>query len=328
MFEGQDIPSIPSIPVHSRPDRDILKVLLYFDIFNHPLNADEIYSFLPSNSTNVAEIAQRCQRFPLNEYIIQEQGMYFLSARKNSVHQRLEKESRAHRLWKMAIVMAHIIKHFPFVRGIFVSGELSKGVASKEGDIDFVIVTANNRLWICRTALIFFKKFFLLNKKKYCCLNHFVSEDHLEFETRNIYSAIEIATLKPLYNLAMLETYLNANSWVKEFLPNWKFNDQRFTSIINQPTKVQRFLEMLFSERLSDKLDQWFMNLWETIWKRRYPHLTDENRKRLFECRRFISTAYGEDFLKKILFSYEKRLSKFGIHKSMEEHLLLLGDEK
>ncbi|MBI3586621.1 MAG: hypothetical protein HY088_05795 [Ignavibacteriales bacterium] len=328
MFEDQDIHSVPSISIHSRLERDILKVLLYFDVFNHPVKAEEIYSFLPSNSTNPVEIARQCQTFPLNEYIAEEQGMYFLLARKNSVHQRLEKESRAYRRWNIALVMAHIIRRFPFVRGIFVSGELSKGVASKEGDIDFVIVTAENRLWICRTLLILFKKIFLLNKKKYYCLNHFVSENHLEFEVRNVYSAIEVATLKPLYNFALFEKYMNANSWVSEFLPNWEFIEQRFASVISKPSILQRLLELPFADNLSTRFDAWLMERWRDIWKKRYSYLPDEKRDHLFQCSSFISTAYGEDFLNKILSSYEKRLAKFGIQNLEEEDLLLPVYEK
>lgn len=328
MFEDQDIRSVPSIPIHSRLERDILKVLLYFDVFNHPVKAEEIYSFLPSNSTNPVGIVRQCQTFPLNEYIAEERGMYFLLTRKNSVHQRLEKESLARRRWKTAMTMAHIIRRFPFVRGIFVSGELSKGVASKEGDVDFVIVTAENRLWICRTLLILFKKIFLLNNKKYCCLNHFVSENHLEFEVRNVYSAIEVATLKPLYNLALLEKYMDANSWVSEFLPNWKFIEQQFASVISEPSILQRLLELPFADKLSTKLDAWLMNRWQDIWKKRYSHLSDEKRDHLFQCRNFISTAYGEDFLNKILSSYEKRLDRFGIRDLEKENPLLPVYEK
>ncbi len=320
MFEDQVIYSVPSIPLRSRLERDILKVLLYFDVFNHPVKAEEIYSFLPSNSTNPAEVAWRCQSFPLNEYIAEQRGLYFLSERKNSVRQRLEKESLAIPRWKMAVIMTRLIKCFPFVRGIFVSGELSKGVASKEGDIDFVIVTAENRLWICRTLLIFFKKIFLLNKKKYFCLNHFVSENHLEFEVRNVYSAVEVATLKPLYNLPLFEHYINANSWIKEFLPNWKFTEQRFEFVADNPSMVQRLLELLFADNLTARIDAWLMNRWQGIWKKRYPHLSDEKRDHLFQCRSFISTAYGEDFLNKILSSYEQRLAMFGIRDQEEEN--------
>lgn len=313
MFEDQVIHSVPLIPLHSLLERDILKVLLYFDVFNHPVNAEEIYSFLPSNSTNPAEVAWRCQSFPLNGYVAEQRGLYFLSERKNSVRQRLEKESLALRRWKMAVIMARIIRCFPFVRGIFVSGELSKGVSSKEGDIDFVIVTAENRLWICRTLLILFKKIFLLNKKKYFCLNHFVSENHLEFEVRNVYSAVEVATLKPLYNLPLFERYIHANSWIKEFLPNWKLTDQRFEFVTDNPSIVQRLLEPFFADKLSTNVDTWLMNYWRGIWKKRYPHFSDEKRERLFQCRSFISTAYGEDFLNKILSSYEQRLVRFGV---------------
>ena len=116
------------------------------------------------------------------------------------------------KFWKIAQFMAHIIKRFPFVRGIFISGSLAKWNVSTQTDIDFFIITKRGRLWLTRSALIAFKKFFLLNSKKFFCLNYFITDDHLEIEDRNIFTAIEIASVKPIFNLELYLKFLEANS--------------------------------------------------------------------------------------------------------------------
>ena len=100
------------------------------------------------------------------------------------------------------------IKRFPFVRAVFLSGELSKNISSDDGDIDFMIVTEKNRLWICRTLLTFFKKIFLFNQKKYLCINYFVDEEHLHLPKKNIFTATEIAHVKPLFNFILFQLTL------------------------------------------------------------------------------------------------------------------------
>ena len=305
--------------------QDILRVLLYFDIFNHPLRPEEIHTFLPSNSTNPAEITRACQADPLAALIDRKGSYFFLgTANASCTEERRRKEQLARRRWRTASFMAKLIGKFPFVRGVFVSGELSKGLASKRGDIDFVIVTCGNRLWICRTLLILFKKIFLLNSKKYFCLNHFVAEDHLEFEMRNVYSAIEIATLKPLVNLALFQKYMAANAWIDEFLPNWKVDEELRDHHDKKRSRIQRLLEFLFPTRIADHLDDVLMRTWQKVWKRRYAYLGDEQRERQYQCRKHISTAYGVDFLRKILEMYQLRLNRFELSSDSQAPVLVV----
>ena len=74
---------------------------------------------------------------------------------------------------------ARFISKFPFVAAVGVSGSLSKGYYDSDSDIDFFIITQHNRLWICRTLLMVYKKIFLLNSRKYFCPNYFISSEQL-----------------------------------------------------------------------------------------------------------------------------------------------------
>jgi len=298
----------------TRLQRDILRVLLYFDIFKHPLKAEELYSFLPSNSTNPSDILRICQSHPLTAIVSRKESYIFMrSTGESCVEERLQKERLASRRWRIARAMAMLICRFPFVRGVFVSGELSKGVASEQGDIDYVVVTRERRLWICRTMLILFKKVFLLNSKKYFCLNHFISEDHLTVDLRNLYSATEVATLKPVSNGILFQRFVDENAWVADFFPNLRWPWESTPSETSRSSIVQHLLEQLLPESGGDRLDAWLMDQWVKVWNHRYVHLDPATRNRLFHCSRHLSTAYGEDFQSRIMNGYYARLSQFGI---------------
>jgi hypothetical protein len=313
-MNAQFVVAPPLAPQLSLFEQNILRVLLYFNIFDHPLTAEEIYSFLPSNSTTPGKVANCLESGSLQQVVKSRKGYFFLgSAAESCIDARRHKEQLAKRRTKTALTVARFIRMFPFVRAVMLSGELSKGVASENSDIDFFIVTEKRRLWVCRSILILFKKIFLFNSKKFFCLNHFITEDYLSAELRNIYSATEIATLKPLSNHAQYIEYIRANEWIRDFFPNWNMAGNGQIEKQSRRTVVQRIFEPIFSGKPGDRLDVLLLDRWQKLWRRRYSNLSEEERNHKFRCDADISTAYGEDYQEKILTQYAHRLRHFGL---------------
>lgn len=307
---------------HSRPhgsrftilQRDILRTLLYFDVFGHPLRLSEIYRYLPSNSVTTSDIQRAIDAAPLSEILEKSSDFFYLKERTvDSVAQRLSKELRAHTMFTAARFMSSIIRRFPFVRAIFVSGELSKGVASRNSDIDFFIVAAEHRVWICRTLFTLFKKTVLLNSRKFFCYNHIASEHHLQIDDHNIYTATEIVTAFPIYNEHMFARFLAVNSWTASLLPNSVATVTRDDDEAPMRPLTERFLKLFLTDDQLDALDLWLMHRWQLIWKNRYATIPAEKRNELFRSNLFVSTAYAQDFLEKTLSRYRQRLISYGI---------------
>ena len=98
---------------------------------------------------------------------------------------------------------------------------MSKFYASENPDIDYFIITDPDRLWIARSLLHLFKKLtFITGHQHFYCMNYFIDTKALEITHPNLYSAIEVATLLPVYNIEMLRQFFIANAWAWEFLPN------------------------------------------------------------------------------------------------------------
>lgn len=292
----------------------VLRTLLYYDIWSHPLTEDEVFAFLPINSMTREEFRATLRRDAVGDPVFEHGGYYFVRGKTEAIVQRRQRAERhARYMWRMARLSMHVIKRFPFVRGVFVSGDLSKNVTNPKSDVDFLIITEPGRLWIARTLLILFKKVFLLNRKKFFCLNYFLSSDSLTLREHNIYAATEIAHLKPLSNSALFHQFLKDNDWIEEFFPNFHSGCLQFPPVNERSSALQTILEFPFRFLPSDRIDEYLMRKMKAVWRQRYPELDELTRERIFRSTRTESRAYVGDFETKILAIYHQKLQEFGI---------------
>ena len=297
-------------PLHTQ----ILRTLLYYDIWQYPLTARQLHAFLPSDTKCFEEFTERLTTEGPGDNVRTSEGFYYVKSRDSSiVKQRKERERHARRLWIGARLGMHIIKRCPFVRGILVSGDLSKNAATSKSDVDFFILTEPNRLWIARTLLILFKKVFLFNSKKFFCLNYFAAADHLLLQEHNIYTATEVAHLKPLFGSGLFAEYLSANAWITEFFPNFQPDASFFPRTNNRRSLLQRLLEVLSLPFPLDRLDDYLLHRMRAVWAKRYPEYDEETRDRIFRSTKHESRAYGGNFEDKVLTLYEQKLRDFGV---------------
>lgn len=299
-------------------DESIIKALLYYDIFSHPLKSDEIFSFLPQNSVTKEKVDQHLKDAAHSGAVYSEQdGYYYIKPNAGNVASRLQREKHSKKLWKITYFMTHVIKRFPFVRCVMVTGSLSKNSSDDLADIDFMVITEPERLWVARTMLMLFKKVFLLNSKKYFCLNYFITEDNLVISERNLFTATEIATIKPVYNLRLAKEFVSANPWVKDFFPNYVVNDctqhKPGCKITNSRSILQRFSEMFFTGSIGDKLDEYFRGKTVKHWKNRFPELNENERNDRLRSTREVSKAHPGSVMKKILEMYNQKLTEHNL---------------
>ena len=220
----------------SETKQNILATLAYFDIFNYPLTSGEIYLFL-KNRYDQSEYEDAIKCLVGSRSIYQFSNFYTLKNDYSLIARRCEGNKRAAGLITVAGKVSDILIRFPYVRGIAISGSLSKNFADENSDIDLFIITAKNRLWIARTLMHAFKKLtFLVNKQDYFCMNYYVDEEQLEIIEKTIYTAIEVVTLIPLQGDSMIENFYSANAWTREYLPN---KIMRLSSA--KPVKIPHF---------------------------------------------------------------------------------------
>lgn len=245
----------------------ILATLAYFDMFSYPLTGGEIFLFMGKRyEQSEFDFALDC--------LIAERSVYRLSqfySLKNDfylVTRRVAGNKKAAELIRIAARISTMLIKFPYVRGIAISGSLSKNFADENSDIDLFIITARNRLWIARTLMHTFKKLtFLVNKQDYFCMNYYIDEDQLEIVEQNIYTAIEVVTLAPLQGDKVFEQFYAENTWTAKYLPN------KIMRISSAKPAVASFLkrgfERVFNNRIGNGIDSLLMKITASRWAKK-----------------------------------------------------------
>ncbi|MGB0403669.1 MAG: nucleotidyltransferase domain-containing protein [Salibacteraceae bacterium] len=278
-----------------------IRCVIYYSLFRYPLRFDELY-LSESDKQKMDELVASKKLFGLNNY-------YSTLEIKDNLERRLQGNKLYDQTIDRAIKRAKFIFQFPFVEGVYISGSMSKGFMTEDGDVDFFIVTKPGRLWLARTILILFKKVFLANSRKFFCLNYFVDSDHLEIEEQNIFTATELITLIPVCDRGVLGEFNQKNQWVKHFYPNANFR----IPLVGECKKG--FLFQVFESVLKTKIGSWLdkrcMSLTLNVWKKKFGNFKPDDFDLALKSRTYVSKHHPQNFQKKVLTEFEERVNEF-----------------
>jgi hypothetical protein len=297
-------------PVPPKMGQTILRALAYFDIFDYPLSENEIKNFLQCPEAD--EVFSSAMKHLVScGVVFRFDQFYSLVNDKQRSDRRTRGNIHATKLLPKAGSVGAFLYKFPYVRGVGISGSLSKNYADKKADFDFFIITKANRLWIARTVLHLFKKItFLLGRQHYYCMNYFIDEKSLAISDENIYTATEIITLLPVAGSVSMKSFFETNSWVNRWFPLYKA--QQELRISDAGSWPKRFTEWLFNGRLGDKYDdllfQWTTRRWEK--KEILGRRNSKGRLMNLLTAKHFSKSDPEAFQDRIVASYEERLNQ------------------
>ncbi len=260
--------------IHPKPLTErILRFLVYFDLFSYPLKKDEIIAYLGLHNEQTKEVELILQKL-LSAGILFQFGPFYTPRNEAGLAERREKGNlRTLRRMRTARRYSGLIASFPFVRGVFLSGSISKGFMSEKDDIDYLIVTKPGRLWIVRTLLTLFKKFFLLNSYRNFCINYFIDSDHLRFPGDDLYAATEVAFLIPTYGREVYKRVREANTWVQAYYPTFQ-QEQAF--VLKKEPWYKKPAERILEGKPGDRLEAFLFRESSRFIQRRYRHIGTE----------------------------------------------------
>src|ERR1700710_885139 len=108
----------------------ILATLTYFDMFDYPLTSAEIHLFLKSKCTH-GDFDEALKHLVINGLIFRFEKYYALKNDFRLVARRRDGNMKAVELITIAGKISELLIRFPFVRGIAISGSLSKNFADE-----------------------------------------------------------------------------------------------------------------------------------------------------------------------------------------------------
>lgn len=295
----------------SKTQQSIVKALLYFDVFNYPLKKEELFEN-SSEKQSFTDFVEDLGVLTGQGFIKHENGFYYSpNAAPGIIKRRIDGNALAESMLPKAFVFSRKIASFPFIRGVSISGSLSKNYYDVTSDMDYFIVTKNNRLWIARTLYILYYKLLVpKSKKRYYCLNYFVSESHLQIPDHNLFVATELMHLIPTVNFEVYKSLMGHNPWAKDYFPNKNDAMYKGTADIQRP-----FLKKLIESAFSGKFGNWVDNLLLRItlkrWRKKYKELSDEDFDLQFRTRKNVCKRHSFGFQTKVLRTLDKKISEY-----------------
>ena len=216
----------------------------------------------------------------------------------------------------IAAKRARLIAKFPFVEGVGVSGSLSKGYFDRDSDIDFFVVTTPGKVWVSRTLLMLYKKIFLLNSRRYFCINYFISSAHLEVQEKNRFTATEIRTLIPFQGRRALEAFYEHNIWVKGIFANFAPDLHAIPDI--QKPMISKAAEYALDNRMGKGLDSAFRNLTLKFWRIKFRRMPDPEFKIALKSTESVSKHHPLNFQKRVIVALNEKYETYNKDHNIE----------
>jgi hypothetical protein len=212
-------------------ETSIKKTLAYRAIFKYPLSYYQLCTFLFSNKNyEYLFFNKQLRRLLKSKSIDVDKEKFFIPGIKPiSWHSRYKasKEIITKTSEHLALVFA-----IPWVKMICITGSVAAYNADKGDDVDILIVSTKNRLWLTRLFTVLILKIVNLYPKVdgecgKICANLYIDEEALPWprEKRSIYIAHDIALMQPVYQKD--NTYfrfLLSNKWICDYLPKFTFD--------------------------------------------------------------------------------------------------------
>jgi len=299
-------------------ESSIAIALLYSDIFSYPLTASEVFQRLSTNHTSVTEVEVVLHSMKSEGIVYQFDDFFSIRNERALAHRRNSGNERARTVLPRALRRGRLLFTFPFIRAVMISGSLSKNYMDNDSDVDYFVITEPGRLWVSRLCVALFKRIFLLNSRKFFCVNYYIDHKDLEIEEKNIFTATELASLIPVCGTKYYSKLIEKNQWIRGFFPNYA--NSPAAEHAEAVSAFKRLAEKLIN-LVGDGLDDWTFRMASRRYRKLYGHLfPEEDFNVAFKSRKGVSKNHDRNFQKHVTELFNSKVEKF-----VKDHPQLAG---
>ena len=257
--------------------QSFIQTLAWFDLFDYPLTAAELYHWLwlaPTRPLSYFDCRQALEQSRAAGALDYQDGFYFLPGRAGSVKKRQQKIPLIEAKLKIARRAAQKIRWIPFARAVFVANTVAAGTAAVESDIDVLIIVKHGRLYLTRLLITFVLQVYRLRRAKKrvanrVCLCFYLTDQSLDLSSirlgePDIYLAYWLDQLIPLYDPQnQRQRIIAQNQWVKKYLPH-----------------ARQEYRLLARRRVDDnRVTKVFKTFFEVAWRGQYGNFLEAQAK-------------------------------------------------
>jgi predicted nucleotidyltransferase len=226
-------------------ESQVLAVVAYSAQFNHPLTAEEVVDRwltyrgfgrldkqLVSKLKNKSAVNKALQSLSKKKLLIEKKKLFTLVDHQQSLAKRLKFPQVKRQKEPLVKELVSLAKKIPWVLGVVLTGSYAAGGAGEQDDVDFLIITQRDRLWLTRLVLLFYS--WLRGRRPHLPggdishswdLNFWLDETSLALpkSKQSVYEAYEILQTRwVLERDNIRERFYLANSWLKDWLHFWQ----------------------------------------------------------------------------------------------------------
>ncbi len=209
-------------------------VLAYSAVFEFPLSTEEvtrrIWRFAGETLSTQAEIDFSLHKlFSMGVIGKNDDLWYLVSQPEAPANRKLWTKNSQIKLHQAAPIISFLAK-LPWVVGVAITGSVAVNSAQADDDVDFMIVTEPNRLWLTRllTLIVAMKygkrRSFAKEESNSWCFNLWLTTNSLAVppERRSLYTAYEVCQAHWIFNRnKIVADFLTQNSWAWKIIPNF-----------------------------------------------------------------------------------------------------------
>ena len=249
-------------------ERAIVETLTYFDVFDYPLRPSELHRYLHGLHATSASLERVLRSSLLTNQIDSRDGYIFLRSRGLTVTLREQRRIRYMRIAPRIAAYGRILSRLPFIRMVALTGSSAMQNGDGTADLDFLLVTAPDRLWLARAFAILIGRWTALSNHV-LCPNVILSERALHWSDQDLYAAHELTQMVPLAGGQVYTRLRAANPWALAYLPNADHSPSD-ALIPDTGSPQQRLLEGALGGAFGRRLEKWEM-------RRKITRLTRQN---------------------------------------------------
>lgn len=259
-------------------EQSILRTLAYYDVHDYPLTTEQIWRWFWAGDGQlgmghgaisfqdvqaaVAELIKQKKLEQAGDYLV-------LPGRAELVTLRQDRARENERKWRRAVTTAKYLQIIPFVKMVAVVNTLAIDNARPDSDIDLLIVTSPQHIWLARmmvtgvVSLLGYRR----HKDKIAnrvCLSFYLTTEALNLEPlkaepEDFHFAMWASQAVPLLDDGTYQKFVAANGWVTQMLPNGWSWDWKSKLVAPQTglIGIKQFYQAAFSSPIGVWLENW-----------------------------------------------------------------------
>ncbi len=208
----------------------VLQTLAYFEQFERALTIEELHQFLWDKAVFQSGVQTIVSDLRKQKLVVMDD---YIGLSKSSVASTKERQELLMVRRAKALRIASTLQQLPGVHSVILINSSALQTLTRESDIDFLLITESDSLYISCTLAIPHLELRRLMKSSHrqagkACLGYWVTEHDLElhqYQTEMHSAAYWLASMVPLSGYAGYTRLIAENSWVHQYLPNWTMHE-------------------------------------------------------------------------------------------------------